>query len=297
MLVKNKFNQSVIYVLANILGEIVYSNDENCIIIDSLNNIFDTDHLMKISMATDSVSLVRTKVQGYSYCIISITGDGIGKHYELMLIEDNVFACSEKLVRGMEKYIEILNSEKDNRSNNDMSNLINNIVDYIKSLNYDGKIISNIEKETIGYIDAEFFTALILNAITILHEFGNKKDIYIHSNTVKYGTRIVLSTSSENEKEIYGIYDFCREYPYVSSLCVLARVACNQKGIEMILQQKNGKIEFELIFPSSKEVEFGVYNKHNKEISVEIREAFSFIIDEGIENLLVNTQSYIYESQ
>ena len=150
MLIKNNFNQSVIYVLANISGEIVYSDDENNIITDSLNNIFDTDYLMKISMATDSVTLAKTKVQGYSYCIISITGDGVGKHYELMLIEDSVFASSEKLVRGMEKYIEIINSKNDSRSNNDMSILINNIVDRIKSLNYEGKIISNIEKVTVG---------------------------------------------------------------------------------------------------------------------------------------------------
>lgn len=277
MLLDDQTTPKIIYLLANVNGDIIYNSEGFLYNIqgtyaEGISEIIDSDTFMKISMKDRYTGFVHSQIRGYSMGILSTEGGGISKGFELILFNDSDFFRNGTVYRELAG---ILSTEyEDKREELHVLDKIKEAERELKgTYNINGiQISAEIDPCDTGYMEPYFSKAVIMCIMYAFHEAGFFQKITLRAQDTEYGKKITFSTYSGSGKTVKGIYDFCVEYPSASAITALARAICNMKGINLIIDCSMGNASISVVFPKSEIKEFSVYNSfinsNTKDLSV-----------------------------
>ena len=261
----------ILYLVANVSGDIIHYGDGGysiCISrfeITKINDIINKDLFLKISMCERFAGFISTRVNGYSKGLIATYGKGISKRFEIILFEDKDFYRYDHIYRSLEKAL--LNGSSDERKKINLLSCINDAQDSLLNIYKNGRISIDTDiTDTDTAIMEPYIGKIILMCIMYMISAVSSEDVVrVCASDTEYGKKITLSIRG-GYMRIRGIYDFCEEYPTTSAISAFARVLCNHKGVELIIDCINGKTEISAVFPRAEIKEFSVYNSFKKGI-------------------------------
>ncbi len=265
MLLDKETNPEIIYLLANVNGDIIYHSDGSFydvrrICADGIGSIIDSDTFLKISMRGHFTGFISTVIKGYSRGMISTQGSGMSKRFEIILFRDSELYRYSSIQVSLESILSIEAAEE--RAEISILEQIRSAekeltdVYKIKGVSID----TEIKECDTAFMEPYFSKIIIACIMYMLSSVNGRGDISACASDTEYGKKITFSTDSEGFKTVKGIYDFCVEYPSASAVSACVRALCNKKGVELIIDCVNGRTAISAVFPKSEIKEFSVYN-------------------------------------
>lgn len=284
MLLDKNANGKIVYLTANISGDILYYKENNSSIDfeyvcnKGIDSIIDRDCFLKLSMRGYGTSFIITKLENYRNGLIVSLGNGISRRFEIILFEDGAFCSVDKVFKSLKAASDIMNECDEERK---VISILDHISDAKKTLDniYKGRvsIVTDISKNELAALEPGFSKIIIICILFILSEIIMEGEIKISACDTEYGKEICFFVARECGNYIKGIYDFCSEYPSVSPVAAFLMSVCNERGVELKFTCHNGEASVSSVFPSSDIREFSVYNRLTEDALIKLYGIFAEI--------------------
>ena len=268
MLLDKNANGKIVYLTANISGDILYYKENNSSIDiqyvcnKGIDSIIDRDCFLKLSMRDHGASFIITKLKNYRNGLIISLGNGISRRFEILLFENGAFCSVDKVFKSLKAASDIMNGNNEERRE---ILILNHLFDAKRTFDniYKGRVslAIDISENELAAMEPGFSKIIIICILFMLSEIIMEGEIKISACDTEYGKMISFSVTRECTNYIKGIYDFCSEYPSLSAIAAFLLSVCNERGVELIFTCHNGETSIASVFPSSDTREFSVYNR------------------------------------
>ena len=135
------------------------------------------------------------------------------------------------------------------------------------------------EREESAALEPNISKIVIICMIFMISRVNKEGSVVVRAEDTEYGKMLKLTSESDNDVEIRGLYDFCRYYPAVSVVASFLRSLCNEKGIELMLSCRDGEASVFAVFPRADLKEFSVLNRITEEALIKIYGVLAEIFD------------------